>query len=140
MYETPQLGLAQVQAALAAMIVEGDKEPGFPLAIAVVDDHGSLVAYVRMDGCPMLPRTAAVKKAYTASGFGVDSGAFAEMLKGNGISVADLGDPNMNATPGGVAIRRPSDGVIMGAIGVSGLPTGAADEAVARIGLNALGL
>ena len=139
MYDKPQLGLAQVQAAMSAMLERGSQE-SHPVTSAIVDDQGGLIAYARMDNCPLLPQKLAFRKAYTSISMGVDSGAFAEALKGAGIGAGDLGDPNVVPIQGGVAIRRPSDGALMGGIGVSGLPSGEADEAICRIGLKALNL
>jgi uncharacterized protein GlcG (DUF336 family) len=48
-------------------------------------------------------------------------------------------DPNLVAVQGGVAVLRPSDGAILGGIGVSGL-SAQEDEDIARIGVNALNL
>ena len=64
MYEKPQLGLAQVQASMAAMLKEAAKEPNRPLAIAIAisDDEGKLIAFVRMDNCPPVPQKAAIKR------------------------------------------------------------------------------
>ena len=71
---------------------------------------------------------------------GLDSQAYIDRLQTQGRSISDYGDPNMAAAPGGVVIRRPSDETTLGGIGVSGLPSGGADEAIARIGLKAMDL
>ena len=137
MPDKPQLGLAQVQAAMTAMIKEASKEPDRPLAFAIVDDHGSLLSYAHMDGCPLIPKQIAPKKAYTSAGMGVDSGAFGEMLKSGGMSATDLADPNVVGMQGGLAIVH--NGAILGGIGVSGRLS-QEDEDVARAGLKALNL
>jgi uncharacterized protein GlcG (DUF336 family) len=41
---------------------------------------------------------------------------------------------------GGLVVVNPSDGIILGGIGVGGLPTGKEDEDIARAGLAALNL
>ena len=140
MYDRPALGVAQVQAAIAAMVEEGPRHPDQPVAIAMVDEIGDIIGYARMDNCRKFPQRLAIKKAYTCALSGSDSQAYVDRLKSQGRSVSDFGDPNLAAVPGGVVIRRPSDNAILGGIGVSGLPSGADDEAIARIGLNALNL
>ncbi len=139
MYDKPQLSLAQVQAAMSAMLVEANKDPGRPVAMSVSDDQGDLLAYFRMDNTRPSAQKMARKKSYTAAFGGVDTLAYAERLKSQGRTVAELGDPNLAAVQGGVVVLRPSDGVVLGGIGVSGRPS-EDDEALARIGLKALGL
>jgi uncharacterized protein GlcG (DUF336 family) len=41
------------------------------VSIAVVDDGGNLISFIRMDGAPLMGGTIAQNKAYTAVGFGV---------------------------------------------------------------------
>jgi glc operon protein GlcG len=139
MYDEPVLGLAEARKAVQAMLDEAMKEPDRPIAMAVVDGNGRLVAFARMDRCRLLPQQLAYKKAYTSAIMRSDSGAVAERFKSTGRSVSDFGDPNMAAVQGGVAIQRPSDEVFLGGIGVSGLRADE-DEALARIGVQAMGL
>lgn len=139
MYDKPQLGLAQVRAAMDAMLEQAGKESHRPVAIAIVDDLGNLLSYARMDNCRVIPQRIATKKAYTSAVNGVDSAAYAERLKGQGRSVTEMQDPNLVAVQGGVAVLRPSDGAILGGIGVSGL-SAQEDEDIARLGVNALNL
>ena len=139
MYDKPQLGLSQALAAMSAMLDETSKQPDRPAAIAMVDDRGNLITYARMDNCKVIPQQIAVKKAYTSAVNGVDSEAYAQRLKSRGRIVTEIGDPNLVAMKGGVAILRPGDGAILGGIGVSGL-SDQEDEDLARIGLKALNL
>ena len=140
MYDRPTLELSQVLAAMSTMLDEGGKSPDQPLAIAIVDETGDLISYARMDKCRKQPQKIAIIKAYTSALSGRDSQGFIDRLKSQGMNVADYGDPKLGALPGGVVILRPGDSTVLGAIGVSGLPSGAADEAIARIGLKALNL
>ena len=140
MCDRPTLSLAQVQAAMAAMLKEASKHPDAPVAIAMVDDGGDLISYSRMDNCRKFPQQLAIKKAYTSAMRGMDSQELVDQNKSLGRAVSDFGDSNLAAVGGGVVIRRPSDGTILGGIGVSGLPSGEADEAIGRIGLQALDL
>lgn len=139
MYDEAVLGLTDAREAMRAMLDEAMKEPDRPVAIAVVDGHGRLVSFARMDRCRLLPQQLAYKKAYTSAIMRSDSGAVAERFKSMGRSVSDFGDSNMAAVQGGVAIQRSSDEVFLGGIGVSGLRADE-DEALARIGVQAMGL
>jgi glc operon protein GlcG len=104
-----------------------------------VDDLGNLVSYARMDRCRVIPQRLAIRKAYTSALSGQDSRAYAERLKSQGRSVAEMGDPNLAAVQGGVVVLHPGTGSIMGGIGVSGL-SAQEDEDLARLGLQTLGL
>ena len=139
MYDRPQLGLDQVQAAMDAMLEMATKELDRPVAIAIVDDQGNVLSYAHMDRCRTLPRQLAIKKAYTAAVRTVDSGTYAESLVSGGRVVSEMGDANLVAVQGGVVISRSSDGVVMGGIGVSGL-SAQEDEDLGRVGVQALNL
>jgi glc operon protein GlcG len=139
MYQKPMLSLEQTQKAMTAMISKATQEPNRPVAIAIVDDTGSLLSYARMDGCRTNPQTFAVRKAYTAALSGQDSGAYAERLKSQGRSVTDMGNPNLVAAQGAVVVLHPQTKAVLGGIGVSGL-LAQEDEDLARLGLQALGL
>ena len=139
MYNKPMLGFEQCQAAVSAMIADLNRDPNRrPVDMAIVDNAGNLLSYARMDRCRR--PTFAINKAYTASIRGMDSVAFAEQLKSQGRSVAEFGDSQLTIIPGGLVIINPSDGTILGDIGVGGLPTGKEDEDIARAGLKALNL
>jgi uncharacterized protein GlcG (DUF336 family) len=139
MYDKPMLSLDQVRKAMDAMLDQATKSPDQPLAIAIVDDQGSLVSYARMDRCRLIPQRMALRKAYTCAVTGQDSQAYAERLASQGRSVAEMGDPQLAAVQGGLVVMHRSTGAILGGIGVSGL-SAAEDEALARVGLEALGL
>lgn len=139
MFQKAMLGLGQVQEALNAILAEANKEPHRPLAVSVVDDTGSIISYARMDGCREVPKRMATRKAYTCALSGQDSADYAERLKSQGRTVAEMGDPMLAAVQGGVVVLHPETGQIMGGIGVSGLAA-QEDEDLAKIGLKALGL
>jgi glc operon protein GlcG len=135
-YQKKVLSLDDARRAMDRMLQEALKAPHRPVAIAVCDDQGELVAFARMDNCAPLPQTIARKKAYTAARTRSDTKAFADRLKSMGRSAIDLGDPNLIGVQGGVAILA-SDGSALGGIGVSGLAA-EEDEAIARVGLGAI--
>ena len=139
MYQKPMLSLDQIRRAMDAMLDKATQEPTRPVAIAIVDDAGNLLSYSRMDHCRPNPQTFAVRKAYTSALSGQDSVAYAERLKSQGRSVSDMGNPNLVAAQGAVVVLHPQSGVVLGAIGVSGL-TAQEDEDLARLGVRSLGL
>ena len=139
MYDKPMLSLDQTQKAMAVMLDKATQEPTRPVTIAIVDDVGNLLSYSRMDRCRPTPQRMAIRKAYTCALSGQDSKDYAERLKGQGRTVAEMGDPMLAAVQGGVAVVHPETGAIMGGIGVSGLAA-QEDEDIARLGLKALGL
>ena len=139
MYDKPMLGLDQVQKAMNIMLAKANEEPDRPLAIAIVDDVGDLISYVRMDRCRKIPQRMAVRKAYTCALSGQDSKDYAARMKDQGRTVAEMGDPMLAAIQGGVVALHPTTGAILGGIGVSGLAA-QEDEDIANMGLKALGL
>ena len=139
MFDKPMMGLDQIQKAMNVMMAKANEDTDRPLAIAIVDDVGDLISYVRMDRCRKIPQRMAIRKAYTCALSGQDSKDYAARLKEQGRSVAEMGDPMLAAVQGGVVVLHPSTGAILGGIGVSGLAA-QEDEDIANMGLDALGL
>ncbi|HXZ88480.1 MAG TPA: heme-binding protein [Candidatus Binataceae bacterium] len=135
-YQRSVLSLGEAQKAMDRMLQEASKAPDRPVAIAICDDQGELIAFARMDKCAPLPLSIARKKAFTAARTRADTKAFADRLKSMGRSISDLGEPNLLAVQGGVAIIA-ADGSPLGGIGVSGLAA-EEDEAIAKIGLGVI--
>ena len=141
MYRKPVLGLDQCQAAISAMIAEFKKDPNNPpIAMAIVDDAGNLHSCARTDGVRILLVRNCIKKAYTSALSGSDSATYEEQLKSLGSSVTEMGDPMLIPVPGGVVVRSPGDGAILGGIGVAGLTTDQENVDMARTGLAAMNL
>ncbi len=138
MADKPFLSFEQVRAAMSAMIDKAMQTPDEPVAMAIVDDTGNLVAYAKMDNLRIFSRRHALRKAYTSAIVGMDSGAHAERIHGQGRNMSDLGDPNLTHGQGGLVLMQ--DGVILGGIGVGGYPSGQSDEDLSRIGLAAMNL
>ena len=130
--------MAQVRAAMEAMINKAMETPNEPVAMAIVDSAGNLLAYQTMDNLRIFSRRHALRKAHTSALMGLDSGENASRLHSQGRNIADQGDPMMTYGTGGVVIMK--DGVILGGIGVGGYPSGQSDEDLSRVGLNAMGL
>ncbi len=123
---------------MEAMIAKAEETPNEPIAMAIVDSTGNLVAYASMDNLRLFSRRHAIRKAYTAAVLGQDTGANASRLHSQGRSISELGDPQLTHGQGGLVIME--DGVILGGIGVGGYPSGQSDEDVSRAGLNAMNL
>ena len=138
MAESPFLSFDQVRAGMRAMIDKAMETPAEPVAMAIVDDTGNLVAYAKMDNLRIFSRRHALRKAYTAAIMGIDTGAHAQRLHGQGRSISELGDPDLTHGQGGLVIMK--DGVILGGVGVGGYPSGQSDEDLARVGLEAMNI
>jgi uncharacterized protein GlcG (DUF336 family) len=125
---------------MQAMLNKALQTPNQPVAMAIVDDAGHLVAFAHMDNLRLFPKRHAVRKAYTAALMGENSGTYGERVKSRGLTVSELGgDANLTPGQGGVPVRS-RDGVLMGGIGVGGYPSGQADEDLALLGLQAMNL
>ena len=114
---------------LVAMIADRLDAEGKGAAVAVVDPHGELVAFLRTDGCGLASIDIAIHKAFTAARERVESGVLGERSRTEGFPMTNLGDPRYVGWGGGVPIVVGGD--VIGAIGVSGLPE-AADVELAR--------
>ena len=57
------------------------REIGRPMCIAIVDGDGTLKAYSRMDGAPLLSVQLSQDKAYTAISFGMATHEWHEFIK-----------------------------------------------------------
>src|SRR4029079_15517578 len=106
MAERPYITLAQVQAAMGAMLQKAMQQPHRPVAMAIVDDAGILLAYQQMDGLRMFTRRHAIRKAYTAAIAGMNTSAFAELMKSRNQTIPEIGgDLELTPGAGGVVVR-----------------------------------
>ncbi|MEB2779665.1 GlcG/HbpS family heme-binding protein [Algoriphagus persicinus] len=93
------------------------KAEGWNMVIVVLDAGGHIIALRRMDGVQIGSIDVALGKAKTAVYFKRPTKVFEDMMKGEGgTRIATL--PNAVAIEGGLPIFK--DGVIVGAIGISG--------------------
>ena len=124
-----RIALEAVRAVVAA--AEGS------VSVVVADDHGEVVAALRMDGAPLDTELNARRKAYTAArSDATTTRALAEKAGGSPTELASF-DPQFSFFHGGVAAC--ADETRVGAVGVSGLP-GAEDERLAVGAIVAAGL
>jgi len=133
-HDTRSLGLSEARSAVNAVLAIAEQDPSHPIVVAVVDAQGELVFFARMDGARHLPRSLAVRKAYTAARTGSDSGAYGERMSGVVQSLQEL-DPMLTGLPGGVCVK--DEGTVVGGIGVSGRSADD-DEVLAKAGREAM--
>lgn len=125
------------QAAEAIAVVRAElEERGAGAAVAVVDDHGELIAFLRTDGCPLASINNAIHKAFTAARERKESGEVGTAARDEGFPITNFGDLRYTGWGGGVPVVV--GGIVVGAVGVSGLPE-ADDVALARLGAAAIG-
>jgi glc operon protein GlcG len=123
---------AGAQAALDAAL-ERAEAIGVAVNIAVADPSGALVAFSRMDGAPLLSSGIAQDKAWTVSAFnGVATHEFFSLIEHEpALREGIVHRDRLVVFGGGVPIRV--DGVVVGAVGVSG-GTAEQDQEVAEAG------
>ena len=121
-----------VQAARVA--IAECREQGMNISVAVVDRGGTLQVLLRDTLAMPISAEIAEQKAYAALNFNSPTSAMEERFT-SPFSPGKL--PGLIISAGAVPIT--AAGNIVGAIGVSGAPSGAADEACAKAGLEAIG-
>jgi glc operon protein GlcG len=138
MYQKDFLDMEEASIAIKAVIMEASKDPGQPIAVAVVDGYGELIYYAKMDGSSPVFGHMAIKKAFTAARFGRSTREVKNSMKEWGLELASWDNDRNTNIPGGVCIKK-SEINVLGGIGVSGrLPD--EDEMLSSVGLKALKL
>ena len=128
MKDTKMLTLSNVRRIAAAAESEAVAN-GWAVSIAVCDAGGHSLWLQRMDGAPLMSAIVAPEKARTSVLSGKPSKAFEEMV--NNGRIAALAMPVV-PLEGGEPIFV--DGIVIGAVGVSGVKAGE-DAQVARAGV-----
>ena len=128
---TPETALKAAQAALAKC-----RAGGFQVTVAVVDRMGVLQVLLRdRFAGPHTPDMASAK-AYTAASFRTNTTELAEASQPGRPQSGIRSRPGVAAVGGGVMIQ--GGGALLGAIGVSGAPSGREDDACAEAGIAAI--
>ena len=128
---TPEAATKAAQAALASC-----RQQGYQVAVAVVDRFGIAQVMLRdRFAGPHTPDTA-VNKAWTTVSFRTPTSELARATQAGQPSSGIRQIPRFTAVGGGWLIE--AAGSIVGGVGVSGAPTGEADEACAKAGLAAI--
>jgi glc operon protein GlcG len=105
-----------------------------PVAVAVCGPEGELLGFLRMDGTSPTGARNAQNKAYTAAVSRSETLKMGQRMRGTD-NPAFWGDKRVTGFGGGVPIIH--DSVVIGGIGVSGLPE-ADDHEVATSAINAV--
>jgi glc operon protein GlcG len=121
--------LERAKQLVAGAEAEGTKR-GWKMNIAVVDTHGDLVHFSRMDGAQLASINISQNKARTAARYRRESRMFFNAYETGHPYVGTL-DPNLVASPGGFPLVE--GGKLIGAIGCSG-GTGDQDAVICKVG------
>lgn len=105
---------------LVGAVADRLEADGLGAAVAVVDAHGELVAFLRTDGCPFPSIKIATQKAFTAARDRQESRALGDTARAEDFPLTNFGEIGYVGWGGGVPLVI--DGQIVGAIGISGLP------------------
>lgn len=128
---TPETALTAARAAL-----ESCRKQGYQVAVAVVDRTGLTQVLLRDRFAGAHTVEVAVNKAWTAASFRISTSALASETQAGQPMSAIRNVSRVMAAGGGLVIE--AGGNTLGAIGVSGAPGGAADEACASAGIKAI--
>ncbi|HEU4621505.1 MAG TPA: heme-binding protein [Burkholderiaceae bacterium] len=125
----PLLTLDDVNALLAGAQAEAIAN-GWKVSIAVCDDGGHLLGFLRLDDAPIVSATIAIEKARTSIIGRRSSKAYEDMVAGG--RMAALSMPMVTHLEGGEPIV--TSGAFVGAVGVSGVKS-SEDAQIARAGI-----
>lgn len=126
------INTADAKKVAAATLAECAKN-NWRVAVAIVDTHGTLVYFEKIDDTQHASVKIAIAKARAAATFRRPTRAFVEVINKGSPATATL--PGVIGSPGGNPIVV--GGKIIGAVGVSGV-TGDQDEQCAKAGVGAL--
>ncbi len=136
--QVPQYGAnvthEQARKAIAAAVADA-KKLNLPVAIAVVDTAGQLVAFERMDNTLTGSIAVSQDKAVSAAIFRRPTKVFQDALAAGGAGLRILTLRGASAIEGGIPLM--ADGMIVGAIGVSGA-SGEQDSVLAKAGVDGM--
>jgi uncharacterized protein GlcG (DUF336 family) len=135
------LTLAVATEIIDEALTEARRRGFAPLAVAVLDAGGHLIAYKREDGAGIVRFDIAFGKAWGSLGMGFGSRELSQRAGKNPTFITTLtsiSGGRMVPSPGGVLILD-ADGQVLGAIGISG-DIGDNDEIAALAGITKAGL
>ena len=128
---TTDAALRAAQAALAAC-----QKQGYTVAVAVADRGGQPLAMLRDNLAGPHTSLTAINKAYSSVSFRTDTTELAATTQAGKPASGIRQLPQVVAVGGGLMIR--AKGSLVGGIGVSGAPSGDADDACAKAGIAAI--
>ncbi len=121
----------ETAARIAEATLSACSEKGIPVAATVLDRTGRQLVVMRDTTAPDLTLDISQRKAYTALSFNTPTSAM-ESRGGEPIAYT----PTLAMFAGGVPVE--AGGRVLGAVGVSGAPSGETDEECARAGVDAV--
>lgn len=127
------IGLDQARQIAAAAEAEAKKR-NWKVAVSVVDTHGELVYFLKIDDTMNVSSNIAIKKARSAVRFRRPTRAWFDLSE-TGHNYGPSLDADVAASPGGELIM--AGGKLIGGIGVSGA-AGVQDEVIAKAGAAAV--
>ena len=127
---TPETALKAAQAALAKC-----RADGYQVSVAVVDRGGNTQVLLRDRYAGAHTVEVSANKAWSAVSFRMNTSDLEKSARA-GESVVGIRLPRVTPVGGGLMIE--SGGSLLGGIGVSGAPGGAADEVCAAAGIRAI--
>ena len=136
MQQQRTLDYADAQKALTVIVAELQRRNVIGV-IAVADNHGELIAFVRMDGAPFQSITIAINKAFTAARAGKPTRDIGKKIRSadQGFDISYYGDPRFIGWGGGMPVLVA--GECLGAVAVSGLSEDE-DAEIASMGIAAI--
>ncbi len=117
---------------IAKATIDACRKQGISAGVTVVDRNGIAQAILRDTLAPPVTLPVSQRKAYTAANFN----AATSTLESRAQTALGTNTPEMYMGAGGLPIQ--AGGNMLGGIGVSGAPSGEADEACAQAGLDAV--
>lgn len=121
---------------LAVKTMEACRAEGYQVGVAVVDRFGTVQSFVRDRFAGPHVHETANRKAWTAVSFRTDTLSLGE-LTAEGTAPSAIRQISM-ALPLGGGVPIEVAGTLVGAVGVSGAPSPAADDDCARAGIAAI--
>src|SRR5258708_23746407 len=118
----PSVNVSAAKKIAAGAVAECQKN-GWNIAVAIVDPHGTLVYYEKMEDTQYASADIAIGKARAAATYRRPTRVFADAINKGSPATATL--PGVFASPGGVPLMV--DGKVIGAVGASGV-SGDQDE------------
>jgi uncharacterized protein GlcG (DUF336 family) len=134
MLDKKALSIAAAKKIAAAAMAEAEKN-NWTVVVAILDDGGNLMYLERRDGTQLASAGIAVGKARTALMYKRPTKVLEDVVNTGGRPSVMTLSPDIVAVEGGLPLVH--DGVIIGAIGVSGV-TSPQDGVVAKAGADTL--
>jgi glc operon protein GlcG len=120
--------ISSEEALLLIQYVAAQTGDSKPVAVSICGPEGELIGFLRMDGTSPAASRIAQNKAYTAAVDRTDTMKMGARMRGSD-NPAFWGDERITGFGGGVPVVQ--NGVVVGGIGISGLPE-ADDERLAK--------